>query len=50
MYSLITVLSQISPIYEKMSETHSDVAFGKVDVDNNSDSAMDFKVRRYFMR
>uniref|UniRef100_A0A7S2UE67 Thioredoxin domain-containing protein n=1 Tax=Attheya septentrionalis TaxID=420275 RepID=A0A7S2UE67_9STRA len=35
----------IAPIYEKLSEDYSDVAFGKVDVDANSDSALDFEVR-----
>ena len=34
----------ISPEYEKLSKTHSDVAFGKVDVDDNGDAAMDFEI------
>ena len=29
----------IKPIYEQMSEMHTDVAFGKVDVDDNPESA-----------
>ena len=29
----------IKPIYEQMSDTHTDVAFGKVDVDDNPGSA-----------
>ena len=36
----------ISPEYEKLSKKHSDiVAFGKVDVDDNGDAAMDFEIR-----
>lgn len=34
----------ISPKYEKLSEQYTDVAFGKVDVDDNSDAALDFEV------
>jgi thiol-disulfide isomerase/thioredoxin len=34
----------ISPIYGTLSETYPDVAFGKVDIDDNHDSAMDFKI------
>lgn len=36
---------KISPIYETLSKTHSEVGFGKVDVDVNAESAADFKVR-----
>lgn len=34
----------IKPLYEKLSEKYTDVAFGKVDVDENSDAALDFEV------
>ena len=34
----------IKPVYEKLSETYTNVAFGKVDVDENSDAALDFEV------
>jgi len=34
----------ISPIYEKMSDEFSSIAFGKVDVDDNSDAALDFEI------
>lgn len=34
----------IGPIYEKLSDTYTDVAFGKVDVDDNSDAALDFEI------
>ena len=34
----------IKPVYEKMSEKHPTVAFGKVDVDENSDSAANFEI------
>lgn len=34
----------IKPVYEKLSEKYPDVAFGKVDVDENSDAALDFEV------
>ena len=30
----------ISPIYQGMSDKHSDVAFGKVDVDDNNESSV----------
>ena len=35
---------QISPIYDKMSDEYPSIAFGKVDVDENSDAALDFEV------
>jgi thioredoxin 1 len=34
----------IAPIYEQLSEKYPSVAFGKVDVDDNSDAALDFDV------
>ena len=34
----------ISPIYEELSKSHTDIAFGKVDVDQNSDSAGEFDI------
>lgn len=34
----------ISPIYETLSKTHSEVGFGKVDVDDNAESAAEFKI------
>ena len=34
----------ISPKYEKMSDDYPEVAFGKVDVDENSDAAIDFEI------
>ncbi|KAL3783899.1 hypothetical protein ACHAW5_007043 [Stephanodiscus triporus] len=34
----------ISPIYTTLSETYPDVAFGKIDIDDNQDSAMEFKI------
>ena len=34
----------ISPVYEDLSKKYTDVAFGKVDVDENSDAALDFEV------
>ena len=35
---------RISPIYATLSETYPNVAFGKVDIDDNQNSAMDFKI------
>uniref|UniRef100_A0A6U3RSM6 Thioredoxin domain-containing protein n=1 Tax=Ditylum brightwellii TaxID=49249 RepID=A0A6U3RSM6_9STRA len=35
----------IAPKYEAMSKRHPSVAFGKVDVDENSDVALDFEIR-----
>eukprot|EP00555_Chaetoceros_dichaeta_P002970 CAMPEP_0198248696 /NCGR_PEP_ID=MMETSP1447-20131203/427_1 /TAXON_ID=420782 /ORGANISM="Chaetoceros dichaeta, Strain CCMP1751" /LENGTH=144 /DNA_ID=CAMNT_0043933171 /DNA_START=30 /DNA_END=467 /DNA_ORIENTATION=- len=34
----------IKPIYEKLSNEHTDIAFGKVDIDDNAEAAMEFKV------
>lgn len=34
----------IGPVYEEMSEKYPHIAFGKVDVDDNSDAALDFEV------
>lgn len=34
----------VGPIVEQMSKTYPTVAFGKVDVDENSDSAVDFEI------
>ena len=34
----------IKPVYEKLSKANSDVAFGLVDIDENSESAIDFEV------
>lgn len=35
----------ISPIYSELSKKYPDVAFGKVDVDECQDAALDFEVR-----
>lgn len=34
----------ISPIYDELSTKYPDVAFGKVDVDDNQDAAMEFQI------
>ncbi len=34
----------IAPIYEDLSKQYQDVAFGKIDVDNNQDSAAEFQI------
>jgi len=34
----------ISPIYEDLSKKYPKVAFGKIDVDDNQDSAMEFQI------
>ena len=34
----------ISPVYEDLSKKYTDVAFGKIDVDNNQDSAAEFRI------
>jgi thiol-disulfide isomerase/thioredoxin len=35
---------QIKPIYKKLAEEHTSVAFGLVDVDQNADSALEFEI------
>jgi thioredoxin 1 len=35
----------VGPIVEELSKTYPAVAFGKVDVDENSDSAVDFEIK-----
>ncbi len=35
----------IAPIYNEMSKNYPDVAFGKVDVDENQDAAMEFQIQ-----
>ena len=34
----------IKPVYEELSKKYDGVAFGKVDVDDNSDAALDFEI------
>jgi len=34
----------IKPVYEKLSKANSNVAFGLVDIDENSEAAMDFEI------
>ena len=34
----------IKPVYEEMATKYTDVAFGKVDVDDNSDAALEYEV------
>ena len=34
----------IKPVYEELSTKYGDVAFGKVDVDENSDAAVEFQI------
>lgn len=35
----------IKPIFEKLSDEYDGVAFGKIDVDENHDAAVEFQVR-----
>lgn len=35
---------KIGPVYEGLSKKFTDVAFGKIDVDENSDAALDFEI------
>jgi len=34
----------IAPVYEELSKKYEGVSFGKVDVDDNSDAALDFEI------
>jgi thioredoxin len=35
----------IAPIYTELAKNYPDVAFGKVDVDDNQDAAMEFQIQ-----
>ena len=35
----------ISPVYDELSKKYPDVAFGKVDVDDNQDAAVEFQIQ-----
>ena len=34
----------IKPVYEQLATKYKDVAFGKIDVDDNSDAALEFQI------
>lgn len=34
----------IKPLYEEISQANPNIAFGKVDVDENEDAAIDFEI------
>jgi thioredoxin len=34
----------ISPVYDELSSKYTNIAFGKVDVDDNSDTALEFNI------
>jgi len=34
----------IKPVYEKLSKEYTEIAFGKVDIDDNAEAAMEYKV------
>ena len=34
----------IAPIYDELSDKYPDVAFGKIDVDDNQESAVEFEI------
>eukprot|EP00532_Pseudo-nitzschia_australis_P008858 CAMPEP_0168177370 /NCGR_PEP_ID=MMETSP0139_2-20121125/8408_1 /TAXON_ID=44445 /ORGANISM="Pseudo-nitzschia australis, Strain 10249 10 AB" /LENGTH=146 /DNA_ID=CAMNT_0008096397 /DNA_START=336 /DNA_END=776 /DNA_ORIENTATION=+ len=34
----------IKPFYEELSDKYTDVAFGKIDIDDNQDAAMEYKI------
>ena len=41
---MLVYLQMIKPVYEKLSKANSDVAFGLVDIDENSESSVEFEV------
>lgn len=34
----------IKPFYEELSDKYTDVAFGKIDIDDNQDAAMEYQI------
>jgi thioredoxin 1 len=38
-------LQVIKPVYESLSKENTDVAFGLVDVDDNSDASLEFEIK-----
>jgi thioredoxin 1 len=34
----------IKPVYEELSDKYDDVAFGKIDIDENQDAAMEYQI------
>lgn len=41
---MLVYLQMIKPVYEQLSKANSDVAFGLVDIDENSESSVEFEV------
>jgi thioredoxin 1 len=42
---VVRPLPRVRPIYDKVSEAHPDVTFGKIDTDAEQDLAMTFEIR-----
>ena len=41
---VVSACKQIKPIYEDLSKKYQGVAFGRIDVDENADAAVDFEI------
>ena len=38
----------IKPVYEKLAKEYPEVAFGKIDIDDNQETAAEFEVSRQY--
>jgi thiol-disulfide isomerase/thioredoxin len=44
LYGRCPPCKMIKPVYESLSEEYPDISFGKIDIDDNQDSAMEYEI------